>query len=131
MAHYFFTLRDGAGGASDPEGTDLPGEAAAREYATQVANGLMRHAEVKTRHWQLDVSDETGKVLFDVPFAAVDSTIDHLAPTTRRLVERLSRNRRELSEAIFDARLAVLKCKATIARSKGKPYLAAHSGRQI
>src|SRR5262245_13245804 len=131
MPRYHFHLRDGAGGVTDPEGTDLPGSTAARAYAAQVAGELMSRAEKKKRHWQLDVSDATGKVLFDVPFAAVDSTIDHLCPTTRRLVERLCRNTRELAEAVFEARLAVLKSKAIRARSNGKPYLAAHFGRRI
>ena len=131
MPRYHFHLRDGAGGVTDTEGTDLPGRAAARAYAAQVARELMGRAEVKKRHWRLDVSDDTGKVLFEVPFAAVDSTIDHLCPTTRRLVERLCRNKRELAEAVFEARLAVLKSKAIHARSNGKPYLAAHLGRQI
>src|SRR5262245_35266783 len=89
MPRFHFYLRDGARGVSDPEGTDLPGDTAAKAYATQVAGELMRQAEVKRRHWQLDVSDDTGKVLFHVPFAAVDITIDHLALTTRGLVERL------------------------------------------
>jgi len=71
----------------------------------------------------LDVSDETGKVLFHVPFAAIDIPIDHLAPKTRRLVERLWQNKRELAEAVFESRLAMLKSRATIARSQGKPYL--------
>jgi hypothetical protein len=83
------------------------------------------------RHWQLDVSDEKGKVLFRVPFATVDTTIDHLAPTTRSLIEQLCRNRRELGEAVFEARLATLKSRATLARSKGTPYLAAQFGRRI
>jgi hypothetical protein len=131
MPRYYFNLRDGGGGVTDPEGTDLPGRAAAKAYAAQVATELMGRAEVKRRHWQLDVSDGAGKVLFSVPFAAVDTTIDHLAPTTRSLIEQLCRNRRELGEAVFEARLAALKSKATIARSKGKPYLAAHLGRQI
>src|SRR5262245_18762783 len=105
MPRYHFHLCDGAGGVTDAEGTDLPGPAAAGAYAAQVARELMARDEVKRRHWQLEVSDDTGKVLFDVPFAAVDSAIDHLCSTTRRLVER--------------------------ARSNGKPYLAAHIGRQI
>ena len=131
MPRYHFHLRDGAAGVTDLEGTNLPGPAAARAYAAQVARELMARAEVKRRHWRLDVSDDTGKVLFNVPFAEVDITINHLCPTTRGLVERLCRNTRELAEAVFEGRLAVLKSKAIRARSNGKPYLAAHVGRQI
>jgi hypothetical protein len=104
MPRYYFHLRDGAGGVTDSEGTDLPDHAAARRYATQVASELMRWVEVKTR--RLDASDDTGKVLLDVPFAAVDTTIDHLSPRTRRRVERVCRTRRELGETMFESRLA-------------------------
>lgn len=131
MPRYFFNLRDGAGGVDDPDGAELSGEAAAMAYATDVAVELMRWAEAKRRHWQLDVYDEAGKLLFKVPFAAIDPTIDHLVPPLRASIEELCRNKRELAEAVFEARLAVLKSRATRARSNGKPHLAAQYGRRI
>jgi hypothetical protein len=91
----------------------------------------MARLEVKRRHWQLDVSDDSGKVLFHVPFAAADHTIDHLAPKTRRLVQRLCQRQRELTEAVFEARLTILRSRAVRARSQGKPYLAAEFGRRL
>lgn len=89
MPRYYFNLRDGTAGVSDPDGTSLPDYAAASERAAQLARELMRQSEVKRRHWQLDVCDERGKVLFNLPFAGVDRTIDHLRPRTRQLVEDL------------------------------------------
>src|SRR5436190_8358952 len=74
MPHYFFHLRDGAAGVSDPEGVTLQDKAAARDYAVQVARELMSRCEAKRRHWQLDVRDSRGKILFSVPFVAADST---------------------------------------------------------
>ena len=93
---------------------------AASERAAQLARELMRQSEVKRSHWQLDVCDERGKVLFNLPFAGVDRTIDHLRPRTRQLVEDLCQNRRKLAEAVFEARLLILSSRATLARSKGK-----------
>ena len=131
MPRYCFNLRDGGAGVTDPEGTVLPDEVAARAYATYVARELMARAEVKRRHWQLDVSDESGKVLFHVPFVAADDTIDHLSLRTRRLVERLCERQRELAETMFAVRLTILRSKAVCARSQGKPYLAAEFGRRL
>jgi hypothetical protein len=82
-------------------------------------------AEAKRRHSQLDVCNCRGKLLFGGAFVVADVTIDHLAPETKRLVERLCRGLRELSEATFEARLTVLKLRALRARANGQPYLAA------
>jgi len=131
MPRYYFNLRDGTAGVSDPDGTSLPDDAAASEHAVQVARELMRQAEVKRRYWQLDVCDERGKALFNLPFAGVDRTIDHLRPRTRQLLEDLWQNQRKLAEAVFEARLLVLSSRATLARSKGKLYLVARYGRRI
>ena len=131
MPRYYFNLRDAAGGINDPEGAVLHDDAAATDYAVQVARELMSRAEAKRRHWQLDVCNDSGRLLFSVPFVAADNTMPPLSPDTRRLVERMCRNHRELGEAIFEARLAVLKSKATRARSNGKPYLAAQFGQRI
>jgi hypothetical protein len=131
MPRYCFNLRDGAAGVMDPEGTVLADEAAAKAYATCIARELMARFEVQRRHWQLDVSDESGKVLFHVPFVDADDTIDHLSPKTRRLIERLCERQRELAETMFAARLIILRSRAVCARSQGKPYLAAQFGRRL
>jgi hypothetical protein len=131
MPLYYFNLRDGSAGVIDPEGTILPDDAAARAYALRVAHELMAHAEAKRRHWQLDVSDDSGEVLFHLPFVAADDTIHGLPATTRRLVERLCQEQRELAEAVFEARLMILRSRAVRARSRGKPYLVAEFGRRV
>ena len=131
MPRYFFNLRDGAAGFHDHEGVLLKNGAAATRHATCVARDLMGHCEKQRRHWQLDVGNGKGKLLLSVPFMAVDTTMAPLASETKRLVERACQNRRELGEAIFEARLAVLRSKAIRARSNGKPYLASQFGRRL
>lgn len=131
MPRYCFNLRDGAAGVMDPEGTILPDDVAARVYATQIARELMAHAEVERRHWQLDVSDHSGRVLFHLPFVAADATLHCFPATTRRLVEGLCQRQRELAEAVFEARFMILRSRAICARSRGKPYLVAESGRRL
>jgi hypothetical protein len=71
----------------------------------------------------LEVRDAGGCVLFQVPFAAVDRTIDHLDIETRNTVERLCRARRELAETVFKA---TVQGRAIWARTNGKPYLVTH-----
>src|SRR5262245_54931305 len=131
MPRYHFNLRDGAAGVTDPEGTILGDEPSARAHALDVARELMHQAETKRRHWYLEVCDQRGQRLFDVPFSLADRTIDHLGPETRRRVERLCIATRQLAETIFEARTTVLKSRALRARLNGKPYLAAECGRRI
>jgi hypothetical protein len=126
MPRYYFHLRDGAGGVTDQLGVELPGRAEAEVHATAVARELMRQTETKTRHWQLDVSDRQGRVLFHLPFALVDDTIDHLPGPMREQVERLCARQRELAETVYQARLTLLEARALVARSRGKPYLISH-----
>lgn len=131
MPRYCFNLRDGAAGVMDPEGAILPDDAAARAYAKQIVRELMANAEVRRRHWQLDVSDQSGRVLFRVPFVAVDDVFHRLPVTTRRLVERMCQRQRELAEAVFEARLMILRSRSVCARSQGKPYLVVEFGRRL
>jgi hypothetical protein len=126
MPRYYFHLRDGAGGVTDRQGVELHDHAAAREHAAAVGRELMRQAEAKTRHWQLDVSDRRGGVLFRLPFASVDETIGHLPGELRKQIERLCVRQRELAEAVYQARLTVLESRALVARARGKPYLVTH-----
>ena len=103
MPHYYFHLRDGAAGARDTEGTEFSDHVVARTHAMHVARELMSRAEAERRHWQLDVCDDAGGLLFHLPFSVVDSTIDHLDAQTRQVVERLCQTRGELAEAVFKA----------------------------
>ena len=62
----------------------------------------MRARESRTRHYRLDVCDEDGDLVAEVPFATVDPTLNHLQPDLKRLVERLSETRREFFETKAD-----------------------------
>jgi hypothetical protein len=71
MPHYYFHLTDGADVLDDPDGLDLPGEAAAREEAALVA------ADVKTRFrprdwngWVVRIVDDQGRQVDSVPVIA-------------------------------------------------------------
>jgi|SRR5215472_6318163 len=131
MAVYHFNLRDGGAGIADTEGTELPSIDAAKAHATEVARELMRRKEPTKRTWRLDVIDGDGTPMFELPFAKVDPTLDHLAPDLRELVERLSESKRSLSETIFSSESLVLGIRAVDARRKGKPYIAARLGRRV
>jgi hypothetical protein len=78
MAIFYFNLRDGGAGVSDGEGTELPSVEAANAHAVGVARELMKCRELQKRDWRLDVRDSDGELLFALPFATVDPTLDHL-----------------------------------------------------
>jgi len=131
MPVFYFHLRDGESGIVDKQGSELPDGPAARAHAVQVARELMRTREVEKRHYRLDVLDKDGGVVAEVPFAAVDPTLDHLRPDLRNLVERMSNTRRELSETLFSSAWLTLELRGMRARSQRKPYLVARNGQRV
>ena len=126
MPRYYFHLRDGTGDVVDQEGVELPEAAEALAHAAAVARELMHQAEARTRHWQLDVFDGEAQVLYRLPFVAVDETIKHLPDLIRWQFERLCARKRELAEAVHQARLTMQQSRALVARARGKPYLVSH-----
>lgn len=131
MPLYRFNLRDGEGLCADPDGVVLADQTAAMAYARQVAQELMRSCELKTRHWKLEVCDDTGVVLFETPFASVDHTLDHLSAELRLSVERLSEGMAGLAAAVSECRMTLFKSRAILACFDGKPYLASRNGERI
>jgi hypothetical protein len=131
MPVYYFSIRDGAGGVPDDDGTNLPDDLAARAHAMTVIREIARNAEHRTRHWQLEVHDSRRELLFELPFAALDWTIGHLDWETRRLLERLCDAHRTLAETIFNSQALVSRSRAIMAAMRGRPYLVAHRGRRI
>jgi hypothetical protein len=131
MSLYHFNLRDGGAGILDAEGTELPDLSAAKIHAVQVARELLRPNAIKKRAWRLDVHDSEGKPVFEVPFAQVDPTLDHLEPGLRELIERLAESRRRLEETMFASETLALHIRACDARRMGKPYLAARLGQRV
>jgi hypothetical protein len=131
MLRYFFGLKDGSGLTFDDEGVSLCSAKHVHDYARKVIGELMFRREHQTRTWRLDVYEDGTGLVFTIPFASVDHTLDHLAPALRATVERRCEVCRQLTEAIQAARAGLREARALVARSRGKPYLAAHLGQAI
>jgi hypothetical protein len=124
VPRYTFKLFDDSGGIEDDVGVSLPIPEIAYRYACDVVLELMNCRELRTRHWQLDVYEGEGKKVFEIPFARIDPTLDHLTTAQRSLVEHGSR-------ILYAARLTGREARSLVARSRGKPYLAADRGRKV
>jgi len=66
--------------------------------------------------------------LFDILFARVDPTLDHLRDELRADVEKVSERKRALKDVIYAASLTLRESQSLLARSRGKPYLIAENG---
>lgn len=131
MPLYTFELRDGSSGVADTVGVSFANPDQALSYAYEVVRELMSCCERQTRTWRLDVYEDHDRLVLEIPFARLDETLDHLGPHSRRQVEELCNRSRSLLEVISAARLTVRESRALIARSRGKPYLAADRGQMI
>jgi hypothetical protein len=125
MPTFYFHLVTLEGRILDRIGTELSDEASAREHARQVACELMCHREPQTRSWRLEVTDCEQQPCFELLFACVDSTIDHLPPELRATVEKVCSQSATLSETIRAVRSNLIATKAMLARVDGRPYLVA------
>ncbi len=130
MPRYTFKLSDDDNGVEDDFGVSLPHAESAFRYACDVVGELMSHRETATRDWRLDVYEDGNKV-FALPFASVDHTLDHLRPDYRKAVELISGQRRALKDAWEQTKITEREAQALVARSRGKPYLAADRGKKI
>jgi len=128
MPTYTFELKDGSCRIADETGINLPDREHALKYAHDVARELMGGREAQTRFWRLDVYEDSGERIFEIPFVRIDSTLDHLVPELRTIVERLCDRHRALKEANYAARVTVRESRALIAIARGKPYLATYAG---
>jgi hypothetical protein len=131
MTMYYFNIHNGAGGVLDPDGTELPDLAAAREHATDVIRELLKFDESRKRTWRLDVCDKRGATLVAVRFSTVDPTLDHLQAPTRDLVEGLCESRRRLAETMFQSRVLLLQSRGAKGGGSRGPYLIAEFGRRV
>src|SRR5581483_10714890 len=73
MPNFTFELRDGRGGAVDPTGVALADRRQALHYARKVIHELMHGRELETRSWRLDVVEDGGECIFEIPFDSVDA----------------------------------------------------------
>jgi hypothetical protein len=127
MPKYTFDLRTGDGRVEDDAGVRLPDRVHAVAHAVEVAHDLMRCREPQTRAWCLEVYEE-GERVYELPFATIDPTLDHLVPELRGTVEQSYSSVRSAREIVRAARITVREARALVARSRGKPYLAAEAG---
>jgi hypothetical protein len=126
---YSFELSDGTCRTADDVGVSLPDRTHAFEYARGVVRELMACQEAQTRWWRLDIYDKSaGEKIFEIPFASVDSTLDYLAPERRMTMVGLYDRVRALKEVIASANITMRESCALVARSRGRPYLAAYRG---
>ena len=131
MPLYTFELRDGSCGIADSAGVTFADRDQALCYAYDVIRELMSQCEQETRTWQLDVYEDNDRRVFEIPFARLDETLDHLSAQWRSKVEDLCNRSRSLREAYSAASTTVRESRALVARSRGKPYLAADRGQQV
>jgi len=99
MPLFYFVLKGSRLTIPDRDGIELPDIEAARTHAVVVARELMRNRELSARQWRMEVCDDYLLPCFDIVFAEVDSTIDHLTPRQRRAVETMARRAGLLQEA--------------------------------
>lgn len=128
MHNYRFYLHDGSGGLEDSRGVALAGRRQALAYAEDVVGELMRGREVETRGWCLDVYEDEDEKVFEILFASIDHTLGHLSPELRAMVEVGCERERSLAETLCDVNETVRETRALVAKSRGRPYLAAEHG---
>jgi hypothetical protein len=128
MPLYTFELRDGSCGIADTVGVSLADRDQALCYAYEVVRELMGCRERQTRTWRLDVYEDHDRRVFEIPFARLDETLDHLSPHWRTRIEEVCDRSRVLQETYNAARITVRESRALIARSRGKPYLVTEGG---
>jgi hypothetical protein len=124
MPLYTFELRDGTDLLEDEIGVSLPDRDDALEYARGVARELMTGREVRARTWQLNVYENRSHRVFEIPFVALDATLNHLNADLRSTIETVCRRQLALREAVSAVQITLRESRALVARSRGKPYLA-------
>lgn len=116
MPLFYFMLKSKMDRVADEEGIELGDAVAAREHATAVARELMRNADVVQRFARIQVCDDYLVPLFDVVFAEVDPTIDHLEPTYRKVLERVARSTASFHDVLIQTRTSLAKVRETFAQ---------------
>lgn len=128
MPIYTFELSDGSSPVRDAAGVQLPDRVHAMAYGKQVVRELMQGRELSTRCWHLRICEGHGEEVFEITFAALDRTLDHLVPELRSMVVQLCDSCRSCRQAVHAARMTCREARALVAMSRGEPYLAATGG---
>jgi hypothetical protein len=100
-------------------------------HGCQVADELMRHSSLRNWIFCILVRNDTGNILFKLPFAAANQNLALWMPEAKALVERCCEKRRDLAEVLHAVRKTVLQTRALVARSRGKPFLCVENGDRI
>jgi len=66
--------------------------------------------------------------LFDILFASVDPSLDHLRRELRALVERVGERKRALKDVVYACEISLRESRTLLARTQGKPCLIAENG---
>lgn len=132
MPVYTFKLHDGCGGVDDEAGVSFADQSRAVRYAQDVVHELMKGRERETRCWRLDVFEAgDAEPICQIPFAMVDTSLDHLTPGCRDLIEAMAERKRVVGEVIHTVKATIQESRALVARARGKPYLASRFGKPV
>lgn len=131
MPQFFFNLKHLSGVVVDPDGANFPDVESARAHATTTVHELMKNREATTRSWRLDVCDSERLTLFGIAFADEDRSLDHLSPPLRASLNEVRCETIRLLDNVQETRTMLLRIMAVLARSSGKPWLAAVDGTRI
>ena len=131
MPKYTFKLIDDDDGVEDDNGVNLPVTEIAYRYACDVVRELMSRREPSTRSWQLEVYEAGQGKIFEIPLMCLDQTLDHLNAQMREMIEDGAGQIRSVKDTYRTARATVREARSLVARSRGKPYLAADRGRKV
>jgi len=86
MPRFHFHVHDGCS-TLDPEGTELPDPQAARLEAIRIAGDILKHDAHRIalgEDWRIEVTDDTGLILFQMTFLVVESPVMRRATGVER-----------------------------------------------
>jgi len=84
----------------DRNGEEFPDDTAAHGHALDVAQEIMRNREVDCRSYRLEVRNENLNPCFEILFASVDESLDHLPDDFRTSIIEGARRMASLKETI-------------------------------
>jgi hypothetical protein len=115
MPIYHLILKP-TGGAplADRDGQDFTDLGAVHAHATQVAHEIMRNREPKCRPYRLQVSDENLEPCFEILFASIDETLDHMPTDFRHSIEETARATASLNDTILEMTGALRRFEETL-----------------
>jgi len=98
----------------DRDGQEFPDDKAAYAHATEVAGELMRNREAKCRSSRLQVYNENLMPCFEILFASIDETLDHLPAACRNEIERAARAEASLNDTLEEVKATLNDVRKTL-----------------